>query len=161
MPSATEAAIAALVAALTAKANASPAPFPAPTRNNTLPARMTASVAAYPDVVAFFNVLDGEGRIHQETLGAPDVVANTYEIHQRVRVEWVVQSTNDADREAAFDAGLLAINASLAVDRTLGGAVNWCEIEETNRSDLVSDGLPNAKAVEVFVRLEFLSSLPF
>lgn len=161
MATATETAILALLAALTAQAGTSPQPFPVPTRNNTLPARMTATVADYPDVVVFFNLCDGAGKVNQETLGDPDVVGATYEIHQRIRLEWVVQGVNDADREAAFDAGLWAINNALKADRSLNGAVSWCEIDETNRSDLATDALPNTKGIEVFVRLEFWSDLPF
>lgn len=161
MASATETAILALIAALNAQSGASPSPFPQPTRNNTLPARFSAKLPAYPDVVVFFNLLDGDGKVNQETLGQPDVVASTYEIHQRVQIELAVQGGSDADRSAAFDAGLVGINAALAPDRTLAGAVNWSQIDETVRSNLVTDALPNTKAIIVYVRLEFLSSMPF
>lgn len=161
MASATETAILALIAALRAQANLSPAPYPVPTRNNTLPARFTASVPTFSDVTFFFNVNDGNGKVNQETLGVPDVVPDTYEIYQRPEIELAVQGANDVDREAAFDAALIGMNAALAADRTLGGAVNWSEVDETVRSNLVTDALPNTKAIVVYVRLEFLSNMPF
>lgn len=163
MSSATETAILALIAALTAVAQGDAPPYPVPTRNNTLPARFASSVSAAPGVTFFFNVNDGNGRINQQTLGQPDTVPDTYELHQRCEVELVVESANDADREAAFDAALIGINNALKADptRTLNGAVNWCEIDETVRSNLVTDALPNTKGIVVYVRLEFLSDMPF
>lgn len=161
MASQTELAIKALIAAITTQSGASPSPFPVPTRNNTLPAKFTASVPTYSDATFFFNVNDGEGKVFQETLGAPDVVPNTYEIHHRAEIELAVQGTINADREAAFDAALVGINSALATDRSLGNVVEWCQIDETVRSNLVTDALPNTKAIVVYVRLEFLSSMPF
>ena len=161
MGSKTELAVQALIAAITAQSGESPSPFPPPTRNNTLPAKFTAAVSAYPDVAFFFNVNDGDGKVFQETLGAPDTVPNTYEIHHRPEIELAVQGVVDTDREAAFDAALVGINSALAIDRSLGGVVEWCQIDETVRSNLVTDALPNTKAIVVYVRLEFLSSMPF
>jgi hypothetical protein len=161
--SATETAIQALIAALTTQAAASPAPFPVPTRNNTLPDRMTASVAAFPAVTFFFNLVDGgKPRILQETLGNPDVVPNTYELENIVELELVVQGPVDADREGAYDAAVLGINAALAVDRSLGGAVEWCQLDEPPETrGLVTDALPNTKGAVINVRLDYLSSLPY
>jgi hypothetical protein len=157
--SATETAIQALIAALTAQASGGSPPFPVPTRNNTLPSRFVEWGNA--GLTAFFNVLDGNGRVTQETLGLPDVQPDTYEIHHRVEIEWVVQGTNSAAREAAFDVGLVGINAALAVDRTLGDVVSWSQVDETVRSNLVTETLPNTKAIVVYVRMEFLSDMPF
>ena len=123
MASRTELAIQALIAAMTMQAGLSPPPYPVPTRNNTLPAKFTASVPAFPDVTFFFNVNDGNGKVNQETLGRPDTVPDTYEIHHRPEIELAVQGIVDADREAAFDAALVGINSALAADRSLGGAV--------------------------------------
>ena len=163
MPSATETAIQALVTALTTQAGRSPAPFPVPTRNRTLPTKFTASASAYTDVTFFFNVNDGNGKVDQETLGQPNLVPDTYEITHRAEVELVVQGAADADREAAFDAALLGIQAALDADatRTLGGAVNWCQIDETVRSNLVTEALPDTKGIVVYVQLVFQSSMPF
>jgi hypothetical protein len=161
MASATETAIKALIAALTTQAEGSPAPYPVPTRNNTLPARFTASVPTFSDITFFFNVNDGNGKIIQETLGQPDVTPDTYEIEHRVEIELVAQGDEDAYREAAFDTALIGINSALAVDRYLGGVVEWAQIDETVRSNLVTDALPNTKAIVVYVCLTFQSSLPF
>ena len=157
MSSATETAILALVAALTAEANLPLPPFPAPSRNETLPERF----AEFGAVSVYFTVFDGDGQVHQETLGNPDVVPNTYEIHHRPKIMWAVMGTDNAAREAAFDAGKVGVNNALKADRTLGGAVEWCEIENVQSEELVTDALPNVKGVLLHVRLEFLSSAPF
>lgn len=156
MPSATETAIAALVAALTARANLPSPPFPVPTRNQTLPEHF----AQFGAVKVYFTVFDGDGGVFQETLGNPDTMADTYEIHHRPKLMWAVMGTDDAAREAAFDAGKVGINAALAADRSLGGAVSWCEIEEVQSEELATDTLAETKGVMVHVRLEFLSSAP-
>lgn len=166
MSSATETAIKGLITALTAQSAIAPSAFPVPSRNSTLPTKFTASIASFSDVTCFFNVNDGNGKPEEETLGAPDNVPDTYEIHHRVEIEWVVQGGSSDDREAAFDAGLIAINKALSLNgtdttRSLGGAVNWCQIDETIRSNLVTDALPNTKGIVVYVLLVFLSSLPF
>ena len=157
MSSRTEQAILALVAALTVQAGIGSPAIPVPTRNNTLPAKF----AAFNAVAVFFNVLDGDGKVEDTSLGNPDEAADSYRIFHRAQIEWAVQAVSDTDREAAFDAGLVAINAALAADRSLGAMVDWCEIDETIRSNLVTDALPNTKAIVVYVRLEFLSSMPF
>jgi hypothetical protein len=154
--SATETAIVGLVAALTTQAGLPLPSIPVPSRNEILPSRFHA----FGSVEVYFTVFDGEGRINQETLGHPDVVANTYELHQRPLLMWAVMAPDNAAREAAFDAGLVAINAALAADRTLAGAVNWCELEESRREELSTSALANVKAVQLVVRLEFLSSAP-
>lgn len=155
MSSATEAALQALIEAVRTSMVA--AQLPEPQRNQTLPSRFKD----YGKFGAFLNVLDGEGKPEDTSLGNSDEGAKSYNIFHRAQVEWVVQSANDASREATFDAGLVAINAALAADRSLGGAVDWCEIDETVRSNLVTEVLPNTKAILVYVRLEFLSSMPF
>lgn len=155
MSSATETAVKALVEAIRTAMVA--AQLPEPVRNQTLPSRF-ASFGAFS---AFLNVLDGDGKPEDVALGNSDEGAQSYRIFHRAQVEWCVQAIGDDDREATFDAGLIAINVALAADRSLGNTVDWCEIDETIRSNLVTEALPNTKAIVVYVRLEFLSSMPF
>lgn len=56
--------------------------------------------------------------------------ADGYEVEyiQTYHLEWLVQRDNDAARKAAFQAGLLAIDAALRADRTLGGAARGLTI---------------------------------
>lgn len=173
MTSRTETVLQALVAALTAKAQEVDSPLVAPLRNESLFARMTEGDDA---IARYLNVWDGEGEPTDELLGADadptiddDADVGRYDIEHRATLEWAVAGGSDAAREAAFDAGLVAIHDAVrpAVSgdtRTyLGGAVGFCTIERIGRSGsgLVTDGLPNVKAAEITVRLEFTSPRPF
>lgn len=172
----TEAAIQALVAALTPDPDAGPddvPALPAPLRNESLVARL---VDLAPGVAVYVNVWDGDGEVVEEALGADlgetiddEADAGSYEIEHRAVIELVVTAASDAEREAAFDAAMIAIHEAVrpAVDgsiRTyLGGAVDMCRIERVTRagSGLVTDGMPNCKAAEITVLLEFTSPRPF
>lgn len=162
-PSKTELALQALVAALTAQANG-PGGIPVPSRNETLPERFAPANSG--DVNVFFNVNDGDARVTEIALGNPDEVADVYQLEHRAEVEWVVEAIDSsapslAAKEQAFDDGLTAIDDALKADRSLGGTVDRAEIDEIQRSNLVTDALPNVKAARVLVKLEFVSSRPF
>lgn len=136
------------------------------TRNQALPARLLQPVAG--GLQYYLNVWDGDGTVIDETLGADDPsVTDGYEIEQRPLVEWIVAGGPDADRETAFDNGLIALHDAVKRDVGTGlylaGAVNLAAIEKITRSGkgLVTDGLPNIKAAEITPLLTFTSSRPF
>jgi len=151
----TEAALQALRAALLARSVIGG--IPAPLRNETMPTRFPA----FGSVTALLNLLDGDGKVVEIDLGNPDDTLSVYHIEHRAEVEWIVEASDNAAREAAFDAGLVAINAALAADRTLGGVVDFAEIVETLRTNLVTTALPGTKAIVVVVMLSFISNAPF
>jgi hypothetical protein len=114
-----------------------------------------------------FNVWDGDGDVQDETLGADDAAIGRLQ-HRASRDDRAGRRRRrDADREARFDAGLIAIHNAVKRGRHgpyLGGAVDLAAIEKITRSGgkgLVTDGLPNIKAAEVTVLLTFTSSRPF
>jgi len=163
MASRTEEALQALVAAFAAAAAAAPTVLPPPSRNEMLPTRLEAFDGT---TCGFLNVLDGSGGPEGadggpgETLGADDSV-DGYEIIHRAEVEWIIEAVEKDDREAAFDAGLVTLNAKLKSDRRLGGIVDDVRFEKIERSGLAIDGLPNLKGAIITVALTFLSSEPF
>lgn len=163
MSSATETALVALAAMLDALATADVAnnPIPSPLRNEDLAARVEDIGAG--GVQAYLNVWDGEQVEREEYLGAY-VGENGYGITHQAKLELVyLGGATDADREAAFDAGLVAILAGLAADRTLAGTVDDVDFGELQfqGSGLVTDGVPHAKGVVIPIVLTFRSSRPF
>lgn len=162
----TEEVLQALVAALLAQSVLLSPALPVPKRNEALPSRLFQPAPGASET--YLNVWDGDGSPSGETLGADDPgVSDGYEIEHRASVEWVVAGGADADREAAFDAGLMAIHDAVKRGNDgsyLGGAVSMSAIDKIARSGgkgLVTDGLPNIKAADVTVLLTFTSSRPF
>jgi hypothetical protein len=155
----TEAALRALVAIIAAAAAVTGAAIPLPLRNQALPKRL---VELSTGIETHLNIWDGSGQPTDEMLGA-DIIADGYELEQLAKIEWAVAARDDTARENAFDAGVRAIAAAIAADRTLGGVVDRAAITQLNGlgSGLSTDGLPNIKAVEIIVSLQFLSSEPF
>ena len=156
-PSETEAALTALQAALTTKSQEPGAAFPAPPRNETLPTQF----AVFGDVRMFFNLLDGDGEIGDQVLSEPDGVVKVYELIHRAALELAVEHEDQATRDAAFDAAMVAIDDALIADRTLGGSVDRAEIERVQRSGLAFDGSPGVQAAEITIALSFTSARPF
>lgn len=158
MPSYTEQAIGALVTALTAAAGVST--FPAPVRNEALPSELKALSGT---VRAWLNVWDGQGGPNEILLGGNSLGNRVFELQWRAEATLVVESTDNAAREASYDAALIAIDNTLRVDRTLGGTVDWVEIErvEASGSGLVTDGMPDVKGCVVTILLSYTSDRPF
>jgi hypothetical protein len=79
-------------------------------RNEVLPAKIPAGGPVI--------VRDGDS-------GEPEVTLNpvSYLWQHRAEIEVVIKGGTPADRDAAFDALLVAIGATLASDPTLAGAV--------------------------------------
>jgi hypothetical protein len=167
-----EQALQALVTALEAKAAGDDPALPVILRNEDVFARMEAVPAT--GVHRFLNVWDGEVSVADEALGA-DLVdaiddeepgAGAYEIELRPRIDWICVGPQ-ADRDAAFDAGLIAIHdairgAIVDGDRVyLAGAVDHAAIERVVRSGLATDGLAGVKACEITPLLQFTSARPF
>lgn len=167
MASRTEQAIVALVAALAAKA-ATPSPaISRPFRNEAVASRFAKFDGS---TGGFLNVIDGSGGPEGpdgnsgEFLGADqleDAGSDAYELVQRPEIEWLVDEADKDKREAAFDAGLIAINDAIRADRTLGGKVSSVFIDRIERSNLVTDGLSTVKACIITVALSFTSPHPF
>lgn len=164
MPSRTEQALIALTGKVAAIAAANNSVLPGPNRNEELPDRL---LTVADGVDAFLNVLDGDGSpeggdgdTSGETLGA-DVVEGGYEVLHRAEIEWIVSASTPADRDAKFDAGLVAIYDGLRDDRTLGGVVSFITVEKVQRSNLSTEGLPHLKSASITVAISFLSGRPF
>jgi hypothetical protein len=159
MASKTETAILALVAGLTTLSAQDSPVVPEPKRNEALPAR----IPAFGALQAWLNVLDGDGGpIDGETaLGGGDAGENAYSLLQSPVIEWVVIATDDATREAAFDAGLVGIYDMLVADRTLGNTVSFVEFKNLQRSNLNTDGMAGSKAILITLEMTLTSNRPF
>lgn len=167
MASRTEEAILALVAALAAKAAVDSPAIVEPRRNEAVANRFSSFNGSSG---GYLNVLDGSGGPEGpdgnsgEFLGADqleDQGQDAYELVQRPDIEWLVDEEDEDKRAAAFDAGLIAINAAIRADRTLGGKVSSVFIDKIERSNLVTDGLTTVKACIITVALSFTSPHPF
>ncbi len=168
----TELALQALIVALEAKAAGDGPALPQIWRNEDVFARMEA---AGDGVHRFLNVWDGEVAVSAEALGA-DLVneiddeepgAGAYDIELRPRIDWICVGGAQADRDAAFDRGLIAIHDAVRgaiVDGArvyLEGRVDQATIERIARSGLATDGLAGVKACEITPLLQFTSHRPF
>jgi hypothetical protein len=130
MPTARETAITALLALL-----------------KTLPGITALRNAAWPERVpagGLVVVRDGE-TVEEEAMLSP----LAYSIVHRVDVE--VFATN----EAARDAIIAGLAAAVAVDRTLGGAVEWAEGGSPDYDIVAPDGAAAVAAATLPVRLMF------
>jgi len=94
--------------------------------------------------------------------GAPEVTLSplTYHYQHRAEVEAVVEAGTPADRDAAFDALVLAVGAALGLDRTLGGLCDWVEPEAPEPVDLPVEGAAGLKAAVIPVILHYATSDP-
>lgn len=153
----TEAALAALASALAAAAAAPDAAIPVLMRNEILPTNFPQFAGAG----FWLNLLDGNGAVDEKLLGNPDGVSNAYEITHRAALELAIEHADQATRDTLFDAALIADDDALIADRGLGGAVDYAEIETTQRTGLVFDGTPGVKAAEITIALSFVSPRPF
>lgn len=157
MTTRTEQAIQAFVSALDAVIG--PAGFPTVNRNEALDDLLSGFT---PSGGGYINVVDGNGIVIEETLGAATIPLITgYEIEHTAEVEIFVVKADQASRDATFDAMLEFIATAVETDRTLGGAVDFVRLEVPSRSDYKVDGLPVVKSAVVPVKLTFTSSRPF
>lgn len=155
---ATQAALEALVAAIAGAVDEAETPvLPAPRRNQSIE-DAAEELATGSGVRLWLNVLDGRQTVADELLGGGDP---DYEIEHRAMIEWLVEAQDDAAREAAFHAGLAAIEAALAADRTLGGKVADARLAPPAlvNDDRVEGGTP-FKSADIPVDLLFTSDMP-
>lgn len=154
---ATQAALDALHVALAAIADSDTAALTVVRRNRALE-DLAAEVAGGGGLRSWANLLDGRQVAAEELLGAGEPA---YEIEHRAVIEWIVVGHDDAPREAVFHAGLAAIEAALAADRTLGGAVADVRLAAppTVTDDRFDGGAP-FKSAEVPVDLLFVADMP-
>jgi hypothetical protein len=155
----TEAAIQALFAKILAKSQVVSPKIPKPLRNEGLPTEFSPPANG---VRQYLNLWDGEHEVDAELLGA-DVLSAGYDLVHKSPLEYAVAGKDQATRDAAFSDGLIAIDDAIKADRTLGGVVSHCAIEQVNGqgSGLTTDGLPNIKGAELIIRMEFTSDRPF
>lgn len=142
--------IQALVAALEAKVALGV--LPTVHRNEALPDEFEQ----FGSVEAYLNLVDGTTSTSSEALGGSD----GYELAQECEVELIILSPDRAARDAVFDAALEAIHDALA-DPVFADADAVPQWTEMDRSNLVTDDLPQAKAAAITITIEFLSNRPF
>ncbi len=155
---ATQAALDALEAAIVASLDAADVPvLPAPRRNQSIE-DAAEELAEGSGVRLWLNLLDGRQIVADELLGAGNP---SYEIEHRAVLEWVVVALDDADREAAFHAGIAAIEAALDEDRTLAGTVDDVRLlAPAAVVDDRHDGGSPFKSADIPVDLLFTSDMP-
>jgi hypothetical protein len=139
--SAREAAIAALHTSLTFALEGRD-PAPVVLRNETVPQRIPAG--------GLVVVRDGE-MLSETAMFSPLAWA----IEHGAEVEIVVAGATPADRDTLLDDLLSAIGAAIAVDRTLGGAVEWVGPGAPRCEDIVVEGAAASRAVLITVTLAF------
>jgi hypothetical protein len=111
---------------------------------------------------ARINVLDGVGEI-DEIMASADSDASImgYELIQHPEIEIISLATDAAKRDAVFDQMLEYVAQSVEADRTLGGVVDYAEIERIEREHVRIEGLPYIKGGIITLVLSFTSSRPF
>jgi hypothetical protein len=94
--------------------------------------------------------------------GEPEVTLNpvSYLWQHRAELEVVVEAATPAERDAALDAPLITIGATLSADPTLGGAVEWSEAGAPRTEDLAIEGAAALKGAVVPVTLVYTSTQP-
>lgn len=92
--------------------------------------------------------------------GEPDYTMSPMTWHWQHRAELEVFIQKGSGRETAFDALLVAIGAALEQDRTLGGAVDWCEPEAPQPSDIPVEAGLELRAVTLGVWLHYDTTDP-
>jgi hypothetical protein len=166
-----EAALKALADALAAAAaQVSPA-LPAAHRNETLPARL---IEQAPGLFVWLNIWDGTPTVTNELLGLDvmllaDAAARPYEIERKVLVDYAIAGGSEADRVAAFYAGLKALVLAIrpaqvgAETLYLGGAVNSSAVDGIlgDGFGTITEGLPGTFGAQITIVLTYTSSLPF
>lgn len=116
-------------------------------RNAALPERIPAA--------GLMIVRDGDP-------GDPEVTLSPARWHyeHRAAVDIVVERTDDAQRDALFDALRRSIAAALAVDRTLGGLCDHAEPVAVAPTEIPVEGAATLKAASVGVTLVYSTSDP-
>ena len=138
--------------------------LPLATRNDALP-QILDELPASGAPGAALNLVDGSIVDRNETLG-PDRV---YDLGLIVELEWIVQAASQTDRDAAFDAGLVAINdvvEAIEVDAEQEkapwhGLIGSARVTGIEGSNLAIDGVPQLKGGVIGVTFEFTSYRPF
>jgi hypothetical protein len=149
----TETALRALAAALEASAA-----LPTVRRNVTFDQVFEDLAGASPLQTALL-LGDGPGAAAERTLGG--IEGGRYEIDHPAALDWLVAGSAGTALETAFDAGLEAIAAVIAADRSLGGTVAYVEIPTPPERDLETAGSAQVKIARLVVSLRFTSDLPF
>jgi hypothetical protein len=142
--SAREAAIAALHAAVAA-ALALRSPAPLVLRNETIPQRVPAA--------GLVVLHDGE-TIDETALLSP----LAWEVEQRVDIDVTAPGATAAMRAALLDVLLVDIAATIAADRTLGGAVEWAAPGSPSFDDVDFEGAASVRAASIPVTLRFTAA---
>lgn len=116
-------------------------------RNSALPERIPAG--------GLVIVRDGEP-------GEPDFIFSppTYFYEHRAEVDVIVDGANSAARDAAFDSIKTAVAAVLALDRTLGGLVDYALGENPAPLEIEEPGAESLKAAAIMVVLPYDTSDP-
>lgn len=93
--------------------------------------------------------------------GEPEVVLSPrhYFYEHQAQVDVVVEAAPD-ERDAIFDLLRSSIGTAVALDRTLGGAVDWAECEAGRAEVVVVDGSEEIKAATITVVLHYGSADP-
>lgn len=94
--------------------------------------------------------------------GEPGVTLGvlSYSYAHRIPVELAAHASGTLSREAAIDAMAAAIGAAVEADRTLGGEVEWLDLEALTTDDLYEPNAKAAKAGDLAIVAEYTTSNP-
>lgn len=139
MPTKTKQVLDGLAAVLAAQANCPPL-----ARNRALPAELPA----FRGVYAFASLVDGNGDVDEEMLGAAADDA-IYEIAHTAVLVVAVEGDPDAMRDTVFDDVLVAVGDAMEADRTLGlGDDVYARVAR-----LETESVPSANETGVVMRM--------
>ena len=116
-------------------------------RNDPLPERVPAD--------GLLILRDGE-------MGEPEVLLSplTYSWEHEARIELFVAAPTAAERDRKMDALLAQLGALIKVNPSLGGAVEYAEVQAPKFEDIAPEGAAAIRACEVKVLLHYTSSGP-
>ncbi|WP_347270986.1 hypothetical protein [Rhizorhabdus histidinilytica] len=84
----------------------------------------------------------------------------TYHWEHRSPVEVAAYSSATATNSEALDAMLVAIGAAVVADRTLGGLVDWLDVEPASPEDLAATGAKPAKGEIIMLVASYATTNP-
>lgn len=107
----------------------------------------------------FINVLDAEDKNEGQEFETT-ISPLMYHYQWQTEIEVAVQHHDQSTRDTAFDNLLTSIGAKINVDKTLGGAVEHCEILPPMIGNLAVEGAETIKGGVIPVILFFSTETP-
>lgn len=114
--------------------------------------------AAFPDRIP----ANGLAVLREGSPGEPEVTLSplTYHWDHRSPVEVAAYSSGASTNAEALDAMLAAIGDAVVADRTLGGLVDWLDVEPATPEDIAAIGAKPAKGEIIMLVASYATTNP-